>query len=355
MGSGEGEFGGGGLRGLSLRDRPSRQSLDLTPNPSPSPQKSARCSLNRAKERGTGLEFPLAQREIRVAEARNHRDDIGRQKDHPAPTKDDSSNFAPGIIGSLKLVILTTCPRIAIGKLVSTMKKVMIFALISSFSAAHAVVLIDDFTSGFSSLVDTTPGVNVKNSFQTGLSNFGGTRAHFLSQNTAPISGGVSTSQVNGGLFGTNTPGCVSTTRVHWGEDRIIGDNGAISNDNNWDFSSNRIFRVFVSSASASTQIRIILEDISFATTTSTIALDAITLGSAITTPTVLTFDFTDSPTVIQPGFNFGAVDSITLSIGSPQSGGYAINRVEAVPEPATMSALLLGAGMLVRRRRAGK
>jgi hypothetical protein len=58
----EGDLGGGGLRGLSLRDRPSRHSLDLTPSPSPSPQRHARLSLNRAKERGTGLEFLLVRR-----------------------------------------------------------------------------------------------------------------------------------------------------------------------------------------------------------------------------------------------------------------------------------------------------
>jgi hypothetical protein len=220
------------------------------------------------------------------------------------------------------------------------MKKVMIFVLISSFSAAHAVVLIDDFTSGFSSLVDTTPTVNVT-SFQSGLSNFGGTRAHFLGQTTAPLNG-ASFSEVNG-------------TRIHWGEAGIAGTNGVFGIDNNWDFSSNKIFRVYVSAASAGTQFKIDLVDISYVSFTATQAFDVITLGSAITTPTVLTFDFSDSPTFVQPGFNFGVVDSIWLSVGSPATGGYAINRVEAVPEPATMSALLLGAGMLVRRRRAGK
>ena len=233
------------------------------------------------------------------------------------------------------------------------MKKVMIFVLISSFSAAHGVVLIDDFTSGFSSLVDTTPTVNVT-SFQSGLSNFGGTRAHFLGQTTAPLNG-ASFSEVNGGFYGSNTPGSASFTRIHWGEAGIAGTNGVFGIDNNWDFSSNKIFRVYVSAASAGTQFKIDLVDISYVSFTATQAFDVITLGSAITTPTVLTFDFTDSPTFVQPGFNFGVVDSIWLSVGSPASGGYAINRVEAVPEPATMSALLLGAGMLVRRRRAGK
>ena len=59
----EGDLGGGGLWGLSLRVRPSRQYLDLTPNPSPSPNRIPRLSLSPAKERGTGLDFPLARRD----------------------------------------------------------------------------------------------------------------------------------------------------------------------------------------------------------------------------------------------------------------------------------------------------
>lgn len=236
------------------------------------------------------------------------------------------------------------------------MKKVMIFALVSSMSAAQAVVLIDDFTSGLSSLVDSTPTNSIL-SFQSGLSNYGGTRVHALRQNAAPLAGGVSTSEVNGGLYASNTLQSTSRTTVYWGATGITStQNGAIQiGQNNYDFSSNRIFRVYVSAASEGTTISIGLSDVTLSPISVKNAADSIYIGSNITSPTVLIFDFTDRPDLLSPGFNFGAIDSINMSVNSLASGGYAINRVEAVPEPATMSALLLGAGMLVRRRRAGK
>lgn len=233
------------------------------------------------------------------------------------------------------------------------MRHVTIFALISTLSAAQAVILIDDFSSGSSTLVDTTPG-SITASFQSGLSNFGGTRAHLLRQVTSPLNG-TSTSEVNSGLFGSNTLESTSQMSLNWGTSGISSDQQSVLfADRNYDFSANQKFRVHVNSASARTRISLLLID-SASNQQARIAEDSITLFSAINTPTILTFDFTDTPSFIAPGFNFGEVDLFRLEVNSPASGGYAINRVEAVPEPATMSALLLGAGMLVRRRRAGK
>lgn len=53
--------------------------------------------------------------------------------------------------------------------------------------------------------------------------------------------------------------------------------------------------------------------------------------------------------------FSSGAVasaQSLTLEIASPRSGDYALEGVEAVPEPATMTALGLGVAALLRRRK---
>lgn len=55
--------------------------------------------------------------------------------------------------------------------------------------------------------------------------------------------------------------------------------------------------------------------------------------------------------------FNFGAIaaqaDSITFTFGAAPSGDFALEGLEAVPEPASMTALALGLAAMMRRRRA--
>lgn len=55
-------------------------------------------------------------------------------------------------------------------------------------------------------------------------------------------------------------------------------------------------------------------------------------------------------------GANFGALTSITFQFEPVTSGDFALSSIEAVPEPASMVALALGASALIaRRRRASK
>jgi hypothetical protein len=51
-------------------------------------------------------------------------------------------------------------------------------------------------------------------------------------------------------------------------------------------------------------------------------------------------------------GYNFGDLDAVAFVFDTPASGDFALTSIEAVPEPATLAVLGLGAAALMRRRK---
>lgn len=222
--------------------------------------------------------------------------------------------------------------------------------LVSSLAlgAAQAGILIDDFSTGFSSLADnlTTPTAGTH---QTGLSVFGGSRTHFLSQLSSTSGAGDSLSTVSNGFSGQEAPGTRSSTNLLYGTAGLGGSPGTyLLTTRNWDFSQNRVFRLAVNTSSAGTIFNVVLTDsVSGIPRTVTRAR---TVSTAISATEDLYFDF--GPTTGSFLGSYASIDLVELRVGTSAGGAYEVASFEAVPEPATLIAIGALAAVGAKRRR---
>lgn len=215
---------------------------------------------------------------------------------------------------------------------------------------SKAYLLLDTFSDKPSSLTDTTTTLSVA-TYNTGSAAYGGSRAHFLSQTSAPAAGGLSASVISGGFSGSNTTETSSIHGVYYGAVGISADMQSLFlTDRDYDFSGESGFRVFVTSASAGSTISVQLRD-SGPSEPVRLATFSQTLASDITSPTVLTF-LRSSPTSIDPDFHWERLDYIRLRVATPAGGAFSISRFETVPEPVSVAGLGLGLTVFMKRRR---
>lgn len=217
------------------------------------------------------------------------------------------------------------------------MKTLAICGLLGAACFAQAL-MIDDFSTG-----------NSTDSISSGLGQTyapatvpGGNRyvGHSIQVNPLNL---THTAVVTNGIFASDSKTLVDAIAViGYGSDASGG--FTVATDLNLNLSAQNAFKITVLSNDLPADIYIGIRTNSGALTFS--AVHAVTPGMVMVTQTI-TVNFSEFL-----GQNFADVDTIGLYVDTTASGDMVIDSFEAVPEPASLFALGLGAAALVARKR---
>lgn len=205
---------------------------------------------------------------------------------------------------------------------------------------ASALIVIDDFTSGAVNM-SISSGSSIM--FQNGTM-LGGDRYTELLVQSNGFGLEYSVDAAAGTLSVSSQPQVDGIATLGYG----YADNGgsAIFDNLNWDFSGESLFEIDVLSNDQDAVITIALR--STTSNPNTIIMSSKNIsGGLVNTPTTLTWSFADFA-----GVDFTDIDQILVEIETGESGDITLSEIRAVPEPATLVALSMGAAALVARRR---
>lgn len=221
------------------------------------------------------------------------------------------------------------------------MKSLGILCLVVVATTAQAL-MIDDFSTG---AINDSISAGSGSTYTAALGAVGGNRYVYhdvLDGN--PLGLSHSTIVATGpGIFASDSKTLVDAyTTIKYGSN-ASGVFGAF--DMNLNFSSFDRIRLNVLSNDQPTSIRV-----GVGNNTNGFRFQTINLaGGPALVPQTVDFLFTG---FTGGSFNFGDVDRIEIVIDTTASGDFVLDSVEAVPEPASMIALGLGAAALVARRK---
>lgn len=226
------------------------------------------------------------------------------------------------------------------------------FVALGLVGFAHANILIDDFSSAYQNVYALGPG-NAFVARSTG-SMFGGSRAIGVSHGTNIAYSGFSTANVSNGAYTAGSDfGINGIFSVYYGSTGVTADNTNVflTNVTDYDFTGNDSFRVNFLGNEKRLDFSIRLTSGVFDGTTFFQYLRIYT-GSleASAGPTSVTLTSADI-TFNDPNFDISKVDLVRLRFANQLAGDFAVDSFEAVPEPATLAVLGMGALGLLRRR----
>ena len=223
------------------------------------------------------------------------------------------------------------------------MKLVVTLLILSSSASAFSVFTVDDFDSGpanFTSASATTAY------YQYNVNDvFGGTRVVQWTKRNAVTSGwGVDTSQ--GVLFGNNGANANVYLASYYGFE-LDGSGNRSVRPNNWNLSSVTAFRIHFATAPTSgfLSMRLYNGQSGLPGTWRDYGFNFSTVN-----PSVANVSLTSNILSTSGPFDISSVDGFRVAFDVTGSN-WQISKIEAVPEPATLAALAIGLGTLVRRR----
>lgn len=219
------------------------------------------------------------------------------------------------------------------------MKKALIAILaVASVGVANANIMIDDFNTG-SATSTINSGFQY---FSQNGSMVGGDRVVYAEVGSNAFGLDLSVDTITGVLSVNSQSGVDGLAAVAYGLNLVSASSTSFDNLN-LDLSGESAFNVTTLSRDGDVDIR-------FSVRTSPNTYIHVTkslVGSAINTPEVVTFNFSEFT-----GANFADVDQILVRFDTANSGDIAIDSIEAVPEPATMVVLAAAALAAARRRK---
>lgn len=218
------------------------------------------------------------------------------------------------------------------------------FTLITTLTAllaaasAHALVMIDDFTTGAASS-SLSSGSQY---FMQNGSMIGGTRVVFIAVTNNAFGLSLDVDTNSGALSINSQSGVDGLGAVGYGL-TMTGPNSTSYNDLNLDLSGEDRFEIRTVSRDGDLTIRMNVRNGNGTNFTVSQTL----FGSAINTPELTTFLFSSFT-----GVNFADVDQIQVDFDTANSGDVAVDYIQAVPEPATMAVLGMAAAIAAARRK---
>jgi hypothetical protein len=232
------------------------------------------------------------------------------------------------------------------------LKSSLVFVALGLMGAARAAILIDDFSSANQSVYALGPS----NTFvvrSTG-SMFGGSRAIGVSHGSNIAYHGFSTANVSNGAYTAGSDfGINGIFNVFYGSTGVTADNTNVflTNVTDYNFTGNDSFKVdFLGNEKhLDFTVRLtsgVYDGVNFFQylRTYTGSAEASAGPFSVTlTPADITFN--------DPNFDISKVDLVRLRLTNQLAGDFGMTSFEAVPEPASVAALALGALALLRRR----
>lgn len=214
-----------------------------------------------------------------------------------------------------------------------------------SVAAFSPALIIDTFSDGNVSLVVSNGAGLASLDPATVL---GGSRATWIGQTTF-TGNRTSTLDISGGAFSIdNSINTTSTSSLGYGV-TSVANNGTFSSSSNASFNLAGLntFRFHFEAADQPLAVEVLLvmdNGAGFEVLTKTVAGGQfspfiVDLGPA---------DITNSGGTI----TYGDVDQLRISFYTSNAGDFALDQIEAVPEPATMAVIGLGLTAMARRRR---
>lgn len=227
-------------------------------------------------------------------------------------------------------------------------------ALAAAFaSSASATVLLDDFTQGATDL-QIASGTGSVESQQSGINVPGGQRDVMLKVTSNPFNrlGRFEIVPTQGMSFYSSGPGLVGQVGLDYDgtETENLTDGQLTPGPGmNLNLTNENRFRFNFSFVDLATVLHI--DAYTFGGGSSSVDFN---VASGITSSTLVDVPFASFNAVSGGGVNFGDVDRIVILFNNANAAtDFALGSINAVPEPASMAALAIGAmGLLARRRR---
>lgn len=223
------------------------------------------------------------------------------------------------------------------------MKIYIVASAICAAGFSSASLLIDDFHDGPYTSTLTTPGSSATD--VTNATCLGGDRATRWMVQSNPLgtplflSTGSGFQVVDSGTLADNW------ARTAYGF-KMVGNTLTID-PMNFDLTPYSAFKINFISNDLNNNVKVYVGT-QVGNTVNMSTLSQVAAGGNVNTPFSMIFNFAN----FTGSANFADADAISFEFDNSPSGDWAISSIEAVPEPASMVALGLGAAALIRRRR---
>jgi hypothetical protein len=220
----------------------------------------------------------------------------------------------------------------------SQTKTTLVIGAVVAASFANATIMIDDFTSGAGS-----------NSLSTGTTYYsqagtmlGGDRVGSITVTGNAFGLDVSVDTIAGIMSMNSQSGVDALLTTNYGYN-LVSPVSTSFEDLNMDFSGENQFEIRTVSRDGDLRIDFLVRN----SPNSFVTVSKFLVGSAINTPEVVTWDFSEFA-----GVDFSNVDQVLVRFDTANSGDVAVDYIKAVPEPATLTILGAAAALAAARRK---
>lgn len=205
--------------------------------------------------------------------------------------------------------------------------------------SANALIMIDDFTSGAGSNSLSTPGTVYYSQAGTMI---GGDRVGSITVTGNAFGLDVEVDTAAGIMSMNSQSGVDAVLTTNYGY-QLMSPTSTAFDDLNMDFSGENQFQIRTISRDGDLRIDFLVRN----SPNSFVSVSKTLLGSSINTPELVTWNFSEFA-----GIDFSNVDQVLVRFDTANSGDVAVDYIQAVPEPATLTILGAAAALAAARRK---